>query len=96
MTKEMEPKLDKYSDDFLKASHKSSSCHKEEILSGKLCGCFYCGETFSPTEINEWIDENNNRGETAICPKCGIDSVLSSKLPIDDDFFLSEMNKYWF
>jgi hypothetical protein len=34
MTKEMKPKLNKYSDDFLKASHKSSSGHNEEILSG--------------------------------------------------------------
>lgn len=92
----MEATESKYDNDFLKLAHKNSSCHKEEILKGDLSGCFHCGETFLPTEINEWIKENNNRGETAICPKCGIDSVLSSKLPIKDEKFLSEMHKFWF
>jgi hypothetical protein len=41
------------------------------------------------------IDEPKG-GQTAICPKCGIDSVVSSDLPITDEIFLDEMNKYWF
>jgi len=85
----------KYSTDFLKNAHKGSSCHKEEIINSSLCGCFYCCETFSPSEINDWIDEGQ-RGKTAGCPKCSIDSVLSSKYPIDDKEFLKEMHNYWF
>ena len=65
-------------------------------MSSKLCGCFYCERNFKPTEIEEWIDKNIQTGETAICPKCGIDSVLSSKFPIGDKLFLSEMNLLWF
>jgi hypothetical protein len=85
-----------YSRDFLEQAHNGCSSHKNEILSSRLCGCFYCEQTFLPSEIVEWIDESSAEGESAICPKCGIDSVLSSKYPIDDKQFLHEMNKLWF
>jgi hypothetical protein len=91
----MDP-TNKYNRDFLEQAPKRSSSHKAEILASNLCGCFYCEQTFPPTEIKEWIEENIAKGETAICPKCGIDSVLSSKLPITDRQFLSEMNTLWF
>lgn len=85
----------KYSTNFILNAHKKSSSHKNEIQLGNLCGCFYCKQTFLPEEISEWIKEIKG-GETAICPKCGIDSVLSSELPITDIVFLNEMYKYWF
>lgn len=87
--------IPKYNLDFLTKAYKKSSIHKTEILSGNLCGCFYCEQTFLPNEITEWIDEQKD-GKTAICPKCGMDSVLSSELPITDNEFLKEMNNYWF
>lgn len=86
----------KYTIDFLKQAHNSTSCHKQEVMESDLCGCFYCLETYAPSEIEEWIMENDNRGETTICPKCGIDSVLSSKLPVNDQEFLKEMHHVWF
>jgi NAD-dependent SIR2 family protein deacetylase len=64
------------------------------MLESDLAGCFHCKEVFSTKEINEWIKEKI--GETAVCPKCGIDSVLSCKFPISDKIFLKEMCKYWF
>lgn len=85
----------KYQQDFLEKAHAKSSSHKAEILSGNLCACFYCEHSFLPGDIVEWIEEPKG-GETAICPKCGIDSVLSDNLPIDDKEFLNEMNNYWF
>lgn len=91
----MNHKLPKYSYDFLLEAHKKSSSHKEKILSDKLCACFCCEKTFLPIEIIEWIEEPKG-GETAVCPKCGIDSVLGSEFPIQDKDFLDEMNKYWF
>ena len=90
----MKKSENQYDIDFIKKAHKGSSCHKEEILQGDLCGCFYCKEIFFAKEINEWIDEKI--GETAVCPRCGIDSVLSSQFPINDSNFLKEMNQYWF
>ena len=81
-----------YSIEYLEQAHKSCSYHKEEILISNLCGCF----SFLPLEIVEWFEENIEFGETAVCPKCRIDSVLSSEFPITDKYFLNEMNKHWF
>lgn len=36
------------------------------------CGCCFCFEIFEPSEIREWTDAN----DTAICPRCHIDSVV--------------------
>ena len=42
-----------------------------------VCGCFYCCEIYSPSEIKEWVKEKNAvDAVTAVCPKCGIDAVL--------------------
>ena len=79
-------------------AHKFSSNHMPELKQDKVCGCFYCLSIYSPTEISQWIinKQGDLRG-TAICPKCGIDSVIgeSSGYPITEAF-LSEMKKYWF
>ena len=84
-----------YSEDYLIKAHEKSSNHKEEILAKVISGCFYCRKVYPSKEIEEWIDEQNG-GETAICPKCNIDSVLSSELPINEENFLLAMNKYFF
>lgn len=74
-------------------AHKHSSFHKEEILNSKICGCFCCKNIYSPSEITEWID----KGKTALCPKCGIDSVIGSNSGINiNEKFLSQMNEIWF
>ena len=85
-------------EDYIKA-HRFSNNHMEELKKDNLCGCFYCLEVFSPSEIKEWIiaDNDCDRYGTAICPYCDIDSVIgeSSGFPITKEF-LSKMNKYWF
>lgn len=84
---------------ILEEAHKHSSKHKEEIFESELCGCFYCEAIFCPSKIKEWVDEDkNNVGQTALCPKCGIDSVIGKKsgFPVEDRKFLKEMHKYWF
>lgn len=56
-----------------------------------MVGCFYCITIYGSSEIKEWIDG----GQTALCPHCGIDSVL----PIEGKpkvGFLMEMKRYWF
>jgi hypothetical protein len=54
--------------------HKQSIRHRAQVKASAECGCFYCLEIFQPATIDEWTDD----GETALCPKCGIDSVLPS------------------
>lgn len=78
----------------LKDAHKFCANHKDALQKDKICGCFYCLQIFSPTEIIEWLKDTKG---TAICPYCGIDSVIGehSGYPITKEFLL-EMNKYWF
>ena len=79
-------------------AHKYSSNHKAELLKDKKCGCFYCMQIFDPSEISEWLDEENGDPlGTALCPYCGTDSVIgeSSGYPITKEF-LKGMKKYWF
>ena len=75
-------------------AHRFSSNHKAEILRDKFCGCFYCHKIFSPSEIKEWVPDISG---TAICPYCGIDSVIgeSSGYPITTEF-LQRMSAHWF
>lgn len=81
------------------AAHHFSSNHKPELEKDHVRGCFYCMEIFDPAEIEEWIicDNPCDRRGTAICPKCGIDSVIgeSSGFPITKEFLMA-MHTYWF
>jgi hypothetical protein len=55
---------------------------------------FFCIKIYSPEEIKEWIPDSHAR--TALCPYCGIDSVLpDSRIKFDTDF-LKGMYKLWF
>jgi hypothetical protein len=67
--------------------------HRADIEPSRLCGCFYCKEMFSPDQIVEWVDED----DTALCPICGIDSVIAdgSSLLITKHF-LEAMQAAWF
>ena len=78
--------------DLIRA-HDFSSHHRRDLEKDRVCGCFYCLEIFNPEEITEWVDRN----ETALCPFCGIDSVIgeSSGFPITKEF-LEEMRRKWF
>lgn len=75
------------------AAHKHSIRHRDEIEASETCGCFYCRKIYPPSEIEEWTDD----GATALCPKCGIDSVIGagSGYPITEKF-LGEMHRHWF
>ena len=82
--------------DFVKA-HKNTDFQKE-ILRSERCGCFYCLEIFSPDEITDWHGEDCKEYEPlALCPKCGIDSVIGSAsgYPIEHSF-LMKMREFWF
>lgn len=53
-------------------SHCTSN--QKMLAKEKKCGCFFCGHVFDPKEIYSWIEDRN--GPTAVCPHCGIDSVI--------------------
>lgn len=79
----------------LRAAYCHSSQHRVEIHASSHCGCFYCRKVFRPAEILEWIDTDE---VTALCPRCGIDSVLgdASGLDVTDRGFLDAMHRFWF
>ena len=71
------------------SAHEWSSYHRETLRESAVCGCFYCLKVFLPSEIEDWTDDD----DTALCPKCGIDSVIGSVsgYPIQREF-LSKMD----
>ena len=83
----------------LELAHRFSNNLKPELEKDIKCGCFYCLTIFEPSEIEEWIIADNpcDKRGTAICPHCGIDSVIgeSSGFPITTEFLL-KMKKHWF
>ena len=81
----------------LGTAHLYSANHKDELQNDKKCGCFYCLSIFDPKEIQEWVDLENGGKGTALCPYCGVDSVIgeSSGYPVTKEF-LREMHDYWF
>ncbi len=82
----------------LRTAHEAARFNREILARDSKCGCFYCLRVFSPSEIEEWCPELDDGEEvTAICPYCGIDSVIgeSSGFPITQDFMQS-MNRRWF
>jgi hypothetical protein len=83
---------------WLADAHKHSIFNREEILQSKLCGCFYCLEIFTRDEVVDWTDEELSMSKTALCPKCGIDSVLgdSSGFPAGSKDFLKAMHYKYF
>lgn len=82
----------------IRDAHDRSSNHRADVEASLLCGCFFCCATFSPGEIHEWTDDDDSGvGQTAICPRCGIDSVIGDRsgVPLTPEF-LAMMQRHWF
>lgn len=66
--------------------------NKRFIEESENCGCYNCMSVFSKHDITEWTDN----GQTAICPKCNVDSVLSQTYGIElDEKNLKTIHDYW-
>lgn len=75
------------------AAHKHSTRHRTEIEASARCGCFFCFRTFPSAAIKTWTDAN----QTALCPACGVDSVIGSASQHRlDDAFLRGMHTHFF
>lgn len=79
---------------YILDAHTHTMRHRVELEASATAGCFYCREVFSPAEIDDWVDND----DCALCPRCGIDSVIgeASGFPVADKKFLKEMNEFWF
>jgi hypothetical protein len=83
-----------FTEKLLVEAHLSCSHNVLQAAPGQSAACFYCLECYPATEVEEWWDD----GTTAVCPRCGIDSVLfeQSGLPLQDAVFLAAMHARWF
>ena len=62
----------------------------------KLCGCYSCGEIFTPENITDWhLYEDDEKGGYAYCPRCGEDTVImdSQGYEITEEF-LEDLDDY--
>jgi hypothetical protein len=83
----------------LEKAHKFSYNNMPELKKDTLCGCFHCLTIFDPADIEEWIilPCECDRLGTAVCPYCGIDSVIGSYsgFPITIDFLEAMYKKFF-
>ncbi|MEQ9288684.1 MAG: cytoplasmic protein [Cyclobacteriaceae bacterium] len=70
-----------------------ATSNEEDLKNSELAACYYCKSIFKASEVKEFLETER----TALCPKCGIDSVLPSNSPIElTTENLVELNKHWF
>jgi hypothetical protein len=75
------------------SANKHTAWNRVEVLRSATCGCIHCLAFFETSEIKNWIDT----GQTAVCPMCGIDSVIGSASGLDlSHAFLTAMRDRWF
>ena len=83
----------------LRYAHFFADCNRELLSMVNKCGCFFCTEIYSPSEIKKWTntDHCDKLKRCAICPYCGIDSVIpeNAEYPLSKSF-LKAMKKLWF
>ena len=58
----------------LALAYKQSMNNRVAVLRSDACGCFRCLSVFEPSDVKTWIDT----GQTAVCPRCGMDAVIGS------------------
>jgi len=77
--------------------HRYSSNNRGLLTASTLAGCFYCLATFPSAAVERWTYEDPQRpANTALCPRCGVDSVLPSPPVTLTKKFLAGMHKHWF
>lgn len=74
---------------------KHTANNEIEILTSENCSCVFCRHTYSARLVKDWVSDN--KGTNAICPNCGIDSVVgdSSGYTFDKEE-LKQINLYFF
>ena len=79
-----------------KAHREGATRNWGQVRMSTLVGCFCCLEVMPSESIVEYCFERDG-DRTAICARCGTDSVLgdAGDFPVDAEF-LRAMNMYWF
>jgi len=83
-----------FSEQDLQDRHRESFANRARLSGAKDCGCFHCLSHFPEAELEYWDDAPD---QTAVCPRCGIDSVIAEHVEeaVSDDL-LNAMKKHFF
>jgi len=76
----------------LRQAYEHSRLNRRFMVSGADCRCFHCLHAFSAEQISYWVDN----GETAICPNCGVDAVLSGQADCLSEELIGELHAAYF
>lgn len=76
------------------AAHAFCSHNRAAVESSDECGCFYCCQTFWASSVWEYTVEGP--AGNALCPRCGIDSVLPDACVELSPALLTDMERIWF
>ena len=77
----------------LQKLHTYCSHNRNNIMLADKCYCFHCKMAMDHEEIVDYIDN----GQTALCPKCGIDAIIPDSIDESlDDEIIAQMHEYWF
>jgi len=68
---------------------KASINNFDELDKVDVCGCYHCINTFDVEEVTEFVDN----GTTALCPHCGVDSIIPGTV---NKFFLEKAYQKYF
>ena len=63
--------------------------NRSKIKEDTVCSCYYCLSKYDGGEISEYLDNE----QTAVCPKCGIDSVIPED--VDEEILMDVNEKYF-
>jgi NAD-dependent SIR2 family protein deacetylase len=76
----------------LQRIYQHSRLNRPFMVPGSGCRCFHCLKEFAAEEVSRWTDG----GETALCPRCGIDSVLSNNADELTDDLIRQLQATFF
>lgn len=91
------PIIIKEKNEKLRRLHRYCNFNRDLIKKSKKCYCFYCKNTIDAEDMLKPTVQYIDGGRTAICPKCGIDSILPDA--IDEEItkeIINDMYEYWF
>ncbi len=79
--------------DQIKSAIRFATGNREALVQSAKAGCYYCLAIYAASEVVRFLPSE----DTALCPYCGIDSVLADQSPYElNAVTLEELHEYWF
>ena len=85
----------KLTEEQSKLYHSHTIRNRNEINQSECCHCISCTKSYPSPIVMDFIKDGD--GETALCPYCGVDSVIGDacSLLLNPEI-LKALNKRWF